>query len=261
MATATLERPAVKCQIPALDMRLSRDPAAYERIFYDASVAPDVLQKGQEPCGFAGFFADPSNIGFLFDDCCFLAHALDAPYSFEVHSAALPHRRGRYVVDAASTAIKFMFFATPATELLTRVVDGNVKALALTAKVGFGHEFRRKSAWQTSDGLRDVDYFAMRYPEWVKRQDWLKTSGQWFHSLLGETQTHKEDEAHDIYVGAAVEMLLGGQPDKAVAYYNRWAKFAGYEPVSIVSYQPLTIDIVSHLITVDSGRVEVKTCL
>lgn len=240
------------------DMRLCRDPAEFERIGNDPSVLPFVAQEGVEKLDFEPFFANPDNIGFLYKDCGFLVHCLE-PGVYEVHSMALPHVRGGYVFGAATLAIRFMFFATTAMELLTRVPEGNVAATALSHKVGFSPEFVRPKAWQTAEGPKDVQFYAMRYPEWVKHQDWLRQSGEWFHSLLGEVD-HDDDPAHDLYVGSAVEMVLAGQPDKGCFLYNRWARFAGYEPIAIVDREPLTLNIRSHMVMLEGGKVEVATC-
>lgn len=239
-------------------MRLSRDHAAYERIANDPAVLPFVVPYGVDRVELEPFFDNPDNIGFLYNDCGFLVHCLE-PGVYEVHSLALPHVRGGYVFAAATASIRFMFLATGAMELLTRVPHGNVAATALTRKVGFEHEFMRRNAWPTADGAVDIEFYAMRYPSWVRHQDWLKKSGEFFHGLLGEAN-HDDDDAHDLYVGAALEMTLGGQPDKACFLYNRWARFAGYETIEIVDREPLAINIKSHILTLENGKIGVVSC-
>jgi hypothetical protein len=250
---------ATTAKTPMDSLTFSRDPADYERIFNHPSVLPFVTQKGQSEQDLGPFLDNDANLAFLYDDCAFLVHYLE-PHIYEVHSAALPHARGRYVTDCAALSIRFMFLASPALELLTRVVTGNVAATALTQKMRFAPEFIREGVWEAHDGPHDVTFYALRYPEWVKHQDWLRVTGEWFHGLLGEDQTHGHDPAHDLYVGAAVEMMLGRQPDKAVAYYNRWARFAGYQPISIVGREPLVVDIGSHFVMLDKGKIEVTPC-
>jgi hypothetical protein len=254
-----VQQQLIEARNPALDLRLSRDASEYQRIANDPSVLPFIVQKGVEAIDLTSFFDDGRNLGFLFHDCAFLVHWLE-PSVYEVHSMALPHVRGRCVYDAATTAIRFMFFATDAMELLTRVVDGNVGATALTRKVRFSPEFTRSSAWETEKGPRDVHFYAMRYPEWIKHQDWLMARGEEFHVMLGDEVEHGHDPAHDLYVGAAFEMVLSGQPDKGCFLYNRWARFAGYEAVDIVSREPLTIDIKSHSVTLENGKITVASC-
>lgn len=242
-------------------LSLSTDASAFNRIANDPDVLPYIAIKGQDSIDFAAFFSDDRNIGFLGDGIAFVAHWLDHGM-YEVHSMAIPEARGKGVLLAANEAIRHMFINTPCMELLTRVVDGNLAADTLAKAVGFQLEFERSKAWPAWSGDLDCRFYAIRYHDWVKRQNWLISSGEWFHSeVLGDGQTHEEDRAHDLYVGACVEMVRGGQARKGVILYNRWARFAGYEPVSIVSEEPLVIDIVSHKIAVDGSNVEVLQCL
>jgi hypothetical protein len=239
------------------DMTFSRDPAAYEAIFNHASVLPFVVQKGVGAQDLSAFFACPDNLGFLYDGCAFLVHYLE-PQVYEVHSAALPHCRGKYVADAASISIRFMFLATPAMELFTRVVQGNLGAQALAQKMRFAPEFTREGTWLTDEGFKDVNFYALRYAEWVKHQDWLRMTGEWFHGILGDPHAH--DSAHDLYVGAAVEMMLNNMPEKSVALYNRWARFAGYQLVGLAGVDPMVVDIGSHIVTLTEGKLMVQPC-
>lgn len=235
---------------------LSREADKFNRIANDPAVLPFVARKGQGFLDFTAFFADDRNIGFMGDGCCFVAHWLE-PAVYEVHSMALPEARGRNVHLTAMACIRHMFIATPAVEILTRVASGNVAADALARKVGFSLEFERPNAWDAPDGQKDCRFYALRYPDWVKRQDWLMSSGEWFHDQLGETATHDHDPAHDRYVGACVEMVRAGQARKGVILYNRWARFAEYAPVEIVTEEPLIIDIRSHLVRLDDGEMRV----
>lgn len=236
---------------------LSRDVDAFNAIANDPAVHPFVARKGQAYLDFAAFFNDDRNIGFLGNDCAFVAHYLE-PGCYEVHSMALPGARGRTVWQTAMAAIRHMFIATPAMDLLTRVAGGNVAAAALAAKVGFVLEFERKGGWEGPDGAKDCRFYAMRYPDWVKRQDWLMASGEWFHhECEKEDLSHPEDPAHNRYVGACVEMVRAGQARKGVILYNRWARFADYPGCEIVSDEPLIIDAISHLIRVEDGNIRI----
>jgi hypothetical protein len=38
-------------------------------------------------------------------------------------------------------------------------------------------------------------------------------------------------------------LARGGQPEKGVILSNRWARFAGYAPIALISRSPLVIDI------------------
>ena len=60
-----------------------------------------------------------------------------------------------------------------------------------------------------------------------------------------ETQwpEHPDDPVHDMAAGAALLMIERGQPAKGVAFYNRWARLAGYSEIRLVSDSPVTIDM------------------
>jgi hypothetical protein len=73
-------------------------------------------------------------------------------------------------------------------------------------------------------------------------------------------ENHPQDDAHDRYVGACVETIYGGQPEKAVILYNRWARFAGYQPIALVSKSPLLIDIGTAILQVINESFQVVQC-
>jgi hypothetical protein len=56
-------------------------------------------------------------------------------------------------------------------------------------------------------------------------------------------------------------MAEAGNPIKGLDLYNRWARMAGYEPVEIVTAAPLVINIHSHLVGMNRGKMEVLQCL
>src|SRR5581483_2128904 len=111
-------------------------------------------------------------------------------------------------------------------------------------------------------------YFSMHYEDWVRKEDGLVEEGRKFHQRLDEEfkrhgvphDKHPDEECHDRYVGAAVSMILKGQPEKAIVLYNRWARFAGYACISLVSRSPLLIDIGTALLMVENDNFKVIQC-
>src|SRR6478752_7699263 len=95
---------------PPVSLVISRDADAFNRIANDPSVLPSIIA-GEGVIDLSAALADERNIGFLGEDCAFLAHWLE-PAVYEVHSMALPHVRGRYVFEAATAAIRAMFLST-----------------------------------------------------------------------------------------------------------------------------------------------------
>jgi hypothetical protein len=90
----------------------------------------------------------------------------------------------------------------------------------------------------------------------MKSSPLLPARGRWFHEKLESELTrlgiselaHPDDEIHDRFVGAAVEMCFGGQPSKGVVFYNRIACMLGWQQISIVDFNPLAIDIGSAIL-------------
>src|SRR5262249_14929094 len=152
--------------------------------------------------------------------------------------------------------LSFMFLRTDAMRIVTRVphlCDIFRKAChAYGRALGFGKEFERKACWPTMDGrMVDMDFLAIEYEAWVRKLSGLEKAGHDFHEWLSEEFKardlaeipHPDDPSHDVRVGACSEMIRGGQYEKAVILYNRWARFAGYQPISLVSANPIIIDI------------------
>lgn len=220
---------------------------------------PDIIKwiapKGIDSLDATPFIEDERNYALKFDGGCFLLHYLEAGI-YEVHTQTL--NKGKTVFKAVRDAARYMFLKTPCMELLTKIPDGNKAAKGLAIYAGFKKEFYRKNVWEYQDGERvGIEYHALRYPDWVKNESWLDQYGKWFHEKLGEHKDHEDDVAHDRYVGSAVQMIQGGQVDKAVILYNRWAKFSGYGPLQITSRYPLRIDIGTKELEIHSGDFKV----
>jgi hypothetical protein len=61
-------------------------------------------------------------------------------------------------------------------------------------------------------------------------------------------------------IGAAVEMMMGGQIQKAETYYNRWAVMSGYEPIKVLSSKPTIVDIREAVLIVIRDEFKVIKC-
>lgn len=233
------------------------------------AVRPRVTMPGQGALDLTEAVADRRNVILMTEDglggIVFHQHE---PGIYEAHTQFLPEARGRDALAAVKAMIAYMFTATDAMELLTRCPVGNRPAEALTRSVGGVLDFERPSAWMTDKGPVAVRHYALRYHDWVRTADMISDLGSWFHDRLEAEnarlgipdEIHDDDPAHDRHVGACVAMILCGQPAKAITLYNRWARFAGYEPIDILSVDPLVIDIKTHVLRVAGGDFEVLSC-
>lgn len=242
------------------------DATRINALMNDPSVLPWVRLPGQDSLDLAGFIANPANVALATEDgrggILFHQHE---PGIYEAHTAFLPEARGRFALAATRSMIDFMFLMTDCMELLTKVPKNNRPAEALTRAVGGVLDFEREAAWPTDHGPVAVRYYRIDYPQWVRSCDLLPALGHEFHTKLEAENArlgipddlHPDDPAHDRHVGAAVGMIRCGQVGKGVILYNRWARLAGYEPIEVVSVDPLILDIRTHLLRIHGSNFEV----
>jgi len=211
--------------------------------------------------------ADPNNVLLMGEHGgVFFEHK--QPGLYEAHTQVLPAGRGAWTVDMVRAALHWMFSRTDAVEIATLVPKGNLAARALAKAIGGRCEFRRERGWVMNGEAVFADVFWLPIQEWMRTAPELPALGHWFHerleaeyARLGKQEPiHADDAVHDRYVGAAVAMMLGGQPDKGAIFYNRWACMAGYEPVSIVSHDPVVVDIRDALLIVRETGFDVAAC-
>jgi len=211
--------------------------------------------------------ANQDNVLLMIDGGGILFHWQE-PGVYEAHTQFLPSVRGRSALAATRDSIRWMFTRTDCMEILSKVPVHNKGAEVWAQLSGASLDFERQDAWISWDGPVAVRYFALRYHDWVKRSVPLVERGRWFHekleaekSRLGiQTPRHSDDSAHDRAVGSAIEMILGGQIAKGIILYNRWARFSGYQPIGLVSEDPVIIDIRDCLVRVLDRDFEVLPC-
>lgn len=188
------------------------------------------------------------------------------PGIYEGHSQFLPEAR-RYTRKAMWAAFDYMFTRTDCERIQTQVPDNNLPAQALGKIAGFREMFRRED---TPRG--PTSFMSLTAEEWAQGNEDLETDGAWFHDQIHaavkaarpDLPEHPEDKAHDRAVGAAVRMIRAGNVEKGVNFYNRWARFAGYTPVLLVSQNPIVIDAsepgLSCVIGMKDREMEILVC-
>lgn len=189
------------------------------------------------------------------------------PSIYEFHTCVLPEGRGHWMMQGAEFAFHWMFTRTDAIELITKCPDGNISSKAGARAVGCSSMFRTGNIWPTDKGLVPVDVWSIILQNWMKTAPRLIEAGKKFHGDLEEkykkfckTENHSEDEVHDRYVGVCIAMILGGQPIKAINCYNRWAVMSGYKQISVLSLDPLVIDIQEARLRLGDNDFEVISC-
>lgn len=220
-------------------MTVSRsfDAAYWNALANDPSIRPFV--GGDQPLDFAEAVANPANVFLQADHGGWFFHPL-LPSAYEVHTMFLPEGRGRKHLTAAAHGFRFMFTQTDCLEILTKCPDDNGPARWASSFLGFRERFHRPEAWGAGVG---VSYRAFSVDDWMARDAECLAEGRRFHAALeaaklregSELAVHPEDPAHDRAVGAAALMVRAGNAGKGVGLYNRWAMFAGYQTIELLS--------------------------
>lgn len=253
------DRPALRREFNASEINA---------IINDPSVFPSVAIPGIETIDLRGLIADPRNV-LLMADGGGVLFCQDEPGIYEVHTQFLPAFRGRHAIRASIEAYRWMFTHTDCMTLFTRVPSPNRAAAFAARVVGFECRFERSAVWPTPDGPVGMKYLVLSYDGWIKRNTAvLMESGRVFHRRLEDEcvrlghpdKAHPDEDCHDLAVGACAEMVYGGQPEKAVVLYNRWARFAGYGQIALTARSPLVIDIGTAVLLIADQTFKVITC-
>ena len=95
--------------------------------------------------------------------------------------------------------------------------------------------------------------FSLTIHEWLPSAPGILERGDWVRDVIGPLAL---SDAAIRAIGLAAEMLLGGQADKAVIMYNRFASMADAEPMQLISLRPLAIYLCGATVIVrDSGEM------
>lgn len=181
------------------------------------------------------------------------------PGIYEAHSMCLPEGRGPWMVGFVEDCLRHLFTRTDCVEVVTRCPTR--QAVALAKRVGLTCEFTNPKGWLIDGKQVSADIYALRVQDWMRLAPGLEERGHWFHDRLeqefarmGRTEPqHDDDPVHDRYVGAAVEMMFGGQPMKGQIFYNRFAQLADYHPIRVMREGPLVVDIGNAILVIRNG--------
>lgn len=242
-------------------IRQTLDPAFLNRVANDASVRP-MIAGGDHELELAPLVSNPANLCLVTEHGGWIFQRLEMG-TYEVHSLFLPPGRGRNFRDAARLAMRWLFTRTDCIDLLTKCPDDNGAARMAAALMGFKERFRREGVWHTGAG---ISYQGISIEGWAIRDPAARDAGLAFHLALekmkdetgSDMPVHEVDAAHDHFAGAAWLIAEAGNVAKAVAFYNRWAIFAGYGTIAAVG--PGMVDIGDAVIAIKNGGTEVLLC-
>jgi hypothetical protein len=248
-------------------IRRTLDGAFLNEVANDPAVRPWVGAADAERIDLTRICADPANHAFVTDHGGFILHRQE-PGLYEVHTLFLPSGRGAHAKAAAKEMLQRMFVETDCVEIQTKLPANNPAAAGLARMCDFEDRFTRKAVWPTSSGRCDVTFAALPIQRWALRSDAALAAGREFHDMLetakeahgSAREVHPDDDAHDHAAGAAALMARAGQGPKAAAFYNRWARLAGYQPIVLISERPVVVDVVDAVLCWRGDTVEVLQC-
>lgn len=226
------------------------DGEKINRVVNDPSVYPWVKGICEGPLDLGPLLKDPRHVCLMnaHGGCLFTQESAGI---YQVHTQFLPEGRGAKAIEAVHEALHWMFTRTDAVEIWTRCPKGNLGARALARAIGGRQEMVVKQGWVHDGNLIPAAIFSLTIQEWMKTAPGLVEVGQWFHERLEEEwkvigfvePSHENDETHNRFVGACVEMIRNGQPHKGAIFYNRVAAMEGKLPIRVVGVDPVVIDI------------------
>lgn len=225
------------------------DPTFLNSVANHPEVRPWLM--GEGPLDLSPIISSPGNIALQAEHGGWVLQCI-SPAVYEVHSMFLPEGRGANVKAALAEALDYVFSATDCRQLVTRIPVNNPSAAALGKIAGFRPWFG--------------DRYRIEVEDWAQSSKACLDAGEWFHDRLeavkkeqgSALEVHEDDPGHDHAVGAAVLMCKSGNAAKAVWHYNAWAAAAGYSPITLVSVNPMVIDVVDAVL--EGPNMEVLLC-
>lgn len=132
------------------------------------SVHPWIGGKSGEEATFFEAVNDRNNI-FLFGEYGGFYFRNMTGTVFDAHSMVLPEGRGFWALQAAESALDWMFNNTNAREILMSCPRGNIAVRALVKRLGAKFRDCIKDGWQLKGRTVDVDVYSMTKEDWKCR--------------------------------------------------------------------------------------------
>lgn len=235
------------------------DPAFLNEVVNHPEVRPWVAGEGVLDLSDRALNADNFVLQSEYGGFVLMRHE---PTRYEVHSLFLPGH-GTHPIKAMRAAQEWMFTRTDCETIVSRVPASNKAAKGFAITGGLKTIFQRDDAQ-----LGPCEYVELDLMRWAMGNAGLEKHGERFHAFLegakaergSQSPTHAHDTAHERAVGASLLMIERGQPEKGVAFYNRWARLAGYAEIKLVTAQPVVVDVVDAVLGLGDEGLEMLLC-
>jgi len=232
------------------------DPTHLNRVANHPEVRPWLLGD-EDQDDLSAVILDPRNVTFQAPHGGFIT--LNLGYGrYDVHSLFLPSDRGaRETVTAMREALEYMFARTDCVELVTKVPEGNRPAGVLAKLAHFEDLFTAPVSAKDPTRAR---YLTLSLDRWALHACDAARLSEWLHETLGEALPMLSpplDAIQQQFLGATLLILQGGQVEKGVGFYNRWAGWTGYPAIRVLSTLPPVIVLEGTAISLSATGIEV----
>jgi len=247
----------------ALPVRRTVDGGLLTRIANHPEVRP-WLGGGLAPLDLSGHCADPRNVALVGDRGGFLCLNLGAG-RFDVHTLFEPGTASAEILATMRASLDYVFGATEAETLVTKVAETHAQADILTRRAGFTKLYRAPLSAQDPEY---AGYYQLRIEAWAQDSERMRNLGLWFHLQIDHARDaagvvhapHAFVAAHDQQVGAAIWLLAHGYESKALCLYNHWAASTGYAPLTLLDGAGTLLDTGDALLDLQPAAMEVLSC-
>lgn len=247
------------------EARRSMDVAHFNEIANDPTVRPSL--GGEGPIELAPVVDDVNNYAFASEHGGFILWRLGSG-RYDVHSLFLPDGRGDEARSLLDLVAAYMFARTDCTEGRTMIPEHNRPAKILAQAGGFEKRFELERLPWTPGHTKRAECHALTIERWALTHALPLRVGEWFHEKIEQAKqlscstspVHEEEAAHTRIAGATTMMIHGGQPEKAVAFYNVWALQTRYQPITLLSKNPAVVDIGDAVLESSATHVEILKC-
>ena len=223
------------------------------------AIKPWVSHDGARSFNPDDYTRHPKSFAVMVEGGCFLVYALEQS-SYCVHTNLLPGFRGFKAIQAARKAFELVYLGTDAEQIWTMVPKCNPQAGWFAGAMGFRKQFERAQVWPHAGRKHDMAYFRQDVDDWIQAGH-TAPLGELFHSARAEQgaePNHASDRVHDSYAGAAWGMFGCRQFEKGARIYNRWGRVAGFQPLTVLSTDPLRVDIHDCIVSADGASFAVE---
>lgn len=132
------------------------------------SVFPWICGNSQGALNFSNTVRDRNNIFLFGQHGGFMFRNINGQI-FDAHSMILPEGRGYWAMQAAESALQWMFTNTSAQEITMPVPKGNIAVRALVKKLGAKMRGTIEDGWFLKGKEVPIDVYSMTKEDWKCR--------------------------------------------------------------------------------------------